>query len=404
MFEVVPMDFGDFQELVIERYAVPRRLTDDEFGAWMHGRRIFISSVMDVEMNPDRRALRSWVRRWGGIPIMWEEIVPRDERADHTYLDGVDRCDVFVMALGTMYGVADADGASPTFKENKRATEQGKMRLVAKKANVRDQDRDARLTPWIRSLYNELSLSEYASPEALTEQVEERLRETAAQQELPWVKIGKAIFPGRVHQQHAGGVRTFVVSADLSDRAVLDNLSGNRVGWNRRDLDRITFGESTYPITDVSVETAHDVQSRTRVTVSCRQDHQRSDGSPLGGIAYNTPHGEQITPARQVELWAEYALFGKPKPPKQGFGLDMFVYPRGLTLPEIFQREGARGWLAEGLTRLYIVEELIKKYGGGFHRLSVGPAMASGVRVEVVLQPQNYGNETAVIQGIVSFP
>ena len=50
------------------------------------------------------------------------------------------------------------------------------------------------------------------------------------------------------------------------------------------------------------------------------------------------------------------------------------------SLPEVLAHHGATGWVAEGITRFFIVESILEKFGGYFDRLEVGPATASGVR------------------------
>ena len=54
---------------------------------------------------------------------MWEEITPRDEGPQRAYLSGVDRSSVFLLILGSRYGVTDQTGYSPTHQEGNRAAE-----------------------------------------------------------------------------------------------------------------------------------------------------------------------------------------------------------------------------------------------------------------------------------------
>src|SRR4051794_9999206 len=194
------MERSTWENLVIERHATPPRLSDEQFSAWMSDRRVFVSSVMDSEMDPDRSVVRDWLRSWDAIPVMWEEITPRDERAAHAYLDGVDRSQLFVLLLGTSYGVSDEEGASPTYREGERAAARGLPRLLLLRADVRDTDRDPKLTRWIRSLYSEVSAAKYADAAELTRALEGRLREIASAQETPWIKLGPIVFPGAVRQ------------------------------------------------------------------------------------------------------------------------------------------------------------------------------------------------------------
>jgi hypothetical protein len=68
-------------------------------------------------------------------------------------------------------------------------------------------------------------------------------------------------------------------------------------------------------------------------------------------------------------------------------------------LPEIIASYQAGGWLADGLSRLYVVEGVDAKYGGHVVRLDVGPATATGVRIDAEFR---VGHEPPVrIRGVV---
>lgn len=55
--------------------------------------------------------------------------------------------------------------------------------------------------------------------------------------------------------------------------------------------------------------------------------------------------------------------------------------PDAPTLPDILAVTRATGWLAEGLARLYAVEEVSRRHSGLFTYLEVGPSTASAVRM-----------------------
>lgn len=82
-----------------------------------------------------RHALKAFIE---GDPLLrrffsafiFEDLPARDQRADHAYLDAVERCAVYVGIFGHDYGSEDADGISPTQHEFARATQLGKPRLV----------------------------------------------------------------------------------------------------------------------------------------------------------------------------------------------------------------------------------------------------------------------------------
>lgn len=401
------MDRGPWESLTIESRVVPPRLSDARFRDWMAGRPVFVSSVMDAEMAPSRRAVRDWLRSWGGDPVMWEELTPRDEQARHAYLDGVDRSAVFVLLLGTSYGVSDESGFSPTHHEGNRAAERWMSRLVFQLGGVSDADRDGKLNRWIRSLHNEVSSARYADGAELVRLLEDRLREIAGAQETPWVKLGDIVFPGHVRQQTVAGETRLTVTATVRDRGVRDALSALS-GWHRHgSADRLTWGTVTVPIEVEETEIDSQALSSDAVRVVCRRDGRRTDTGEMGwgGMSFVDPQGRTIGPPEQVVMWAGQALFDDPLPGRDeimsGRGL---TAPSGPTLPTVLAREGARGWLAEGLIRLYLVEGMTRKFGGRFEQIEVGPATATGVRVSARFRPAGSEQGPASIDGVVTLP
>ena len=106
--------------------------------------RIFVSSVQH-EFAEERAALRDYLR---GDPLMrrffeaflFEDVPAIDRRPDALYLDGVERCDIYVGLFGRDYGSEDSHGISPTEREFDRAGAVGKHRLIF----VRDAHGDDR--------------------------------------------------------------------------------------------------------------------------------------------------------------------------------------------------------------------------------------------------------------------
>ena len=61
----------------------------------------------------------------------------------------------------------------------------------------------------------------------------------------------------------------------------------------------------------------------------------------------------------------------------------------------------ASGWLAEGLVRLYIVEEVKQRYGGNIEHLQVGLATAARIRVDGAFTLGASSRSAVNIQGVV---
>ena len=95
---------------------------------------IFISSVQK-EFATERRALKVFIhddpllRRFFDV-FLFEDLPASSRRTDAVYLQGVDRCGVYVGLFGNDYGAQDKAGLSPTEREFDRAAQQGKERLI----------------------------------------------------------------------------------------------------------------------------------------------------------------------------------------------------------------------------------------------------------------------------------
>ena len=398
-------DTYQWDSLVLERGASPLLLDDTAFRDWMRGRRIFVSSVMDSEMKTDRGSVRALIMRWGGIPVMWEAITPQDKRPEGAYLEGVETSSLFVLLLGSRYGVSDASGYSPTHKEANRARERDLPRLLFLRSEVGDADRAGKLNDWLRGLYAEVSGASYSSPEDLCSRLEDQLREMAAKQESLWLKLGPLVFPGRVSERRTSGNSTYIITARVRDGAVRRGLSSLSGMYGGVRADRLTWNTNTEAVRVEEIGSETTRASESAVTVTCIQSGQQpSNYSMLGAVTVAGANGgRSYGPSDQAELWANTAVFGQPAANSQRGGsfdmVSMFAAHSGPTLPEVLRAHSADGWLAEGLTRLFIVEHLIAKYGGHFDRLEVGPATANGIRVRAEFTPKG-APKAAVIEGL----
>lgn len=390
-------------DLVVETGAVPLPVSDADFRSWMTGRAVFVSSPMDAELRGARDAIRDWLTQWGGIPVMWETITPRDERASVAFLAGVDRSAVFVLMLGSSYGAADDTGYSPTHQEYNHATAKHLPRLLFTRAGVTTNERDGKLNRWIQELYNEVSGASFGSSDDLCSALERRLREMAGTQESFWLKLGPVVFPGHIEQRRTAREGIFTVTARVRDPAVRRTLSGLTGTFGSARADRLSWGTESERITvqDVTVGTTR--SSESVVTITCAQsDSLRLSGT--GGIPMTISGADRRSygPADQALQWARTTVFGELRNANRSRPdmLDTFESHSGPDLPDVLRAHSASGWLAEGLTRLFLVEHLLGRHGGRFDRLEVGPATANGVRVDALFVPDG-GSAVATIHGLV---
>jgi hypothetical protein len=105
------------------------------------------------------------------------------------------------------------------------------------------------------------------------------------------------------------------------------------------------------------------------------------------------------------ERWAQQAFFGaRPGTSSRRGSYDfeeMFSEPDAKTLPEVLAATNAGGWLAEGLTRLYLVEEVARRYAWRFQYLEISPATAQGVRIKGGFSVGSSDHAPVTIEGLV---
>src|SRR5882724_4752422 len=374
----------NWTELLIERSAHPIPISTERYRAWIAGRQIFVSSLMDREMTPYRDVVRAHLYTMGATPVMWEEITPRDEGPQRAYLGGVDRSSVFVLMLGSRYGVTDQTGYSPTHQEGNRAAERRIPRLLFTLGTVNDADRDGRLNDWLRSLRNELSGASFMTANDLVGQLDARLREMAARSDRLWIKLGALVFPGIVNSRFdSRGEGEITVTANVSDGEVRRALiEGGQSYRSRSRAERITWSNNSFPIQIDSVSVKTEYSAEEQIEIVCKSSQSWNTGSS----SIHTMMGSfgKLTAAEMAELWARRAILGEDYRGDGGGALDMtasFSEPETVTLPDVLRACSAGGWLAEGLTRLYSVEEISRRYDGHFQYLDVGPSTATSVRI-----------------------
>jgi hypothetical protein len=392
-----------WDSLVVDSAATPLPLSNDRFREWMGRQRLFVSSVMDAELNPYREALRGYLHREGAAPVMWEEIAPQDATAERAFLDGVESSTVFVLMLGNRYGVSDASGYSPTHKEANRAKDLNVTRLMF---TLPDRGRDGRLNDWLRSLHNEISALSVDSPQALVVKLGSTLRDIAARSERNWIKLGRLVFPGKVKTQaSANAGQRFTVVARPASNAVRNALLslGRPHGGG---LTRLTWPNRSYPVQMEQVSAESEFVGDEEVEVVCRTPQNWYGESGIGGagITFMSPGG-RMGPDDLAQAWVKKAMFGDAAgQPRTRDALGGFAELDAPTLPQVLQATKASGWLAEGLVRLYAVEEVARYQAGYFTRLEVGPATARGVRIvgEFEASPQMAaGSYKVPVQGTV---
>ena len=358
-----PDDWGD---LLIDRDSVPEPLSAERYRAWLGRNRVFISSVMDDQLTPYRAAVRSYLTRHDGHPVMWETMVPQDIPPDQAYLSGVEQSRVFVLMMGERYGKRDKTRYSPTQQEANHAEKHGKTRLLFTLPGERDEPS----TDWLGSMYAVTSAAAVASPEDLVDQLEAVLRRIAAEQQRHWIKLGRYVFPGLVKSEsHAQSGEVFQVTARLQSHRIRQELPGTI-----RQSFRLTWPNQSVLVLVEKVTSVSEYESDEDVKLTCRLHASQGDQMPITV--------DNAGPSDQARLWLRRAVFGEAYE-ETGFAdlVGAFTGPAGPTLPAVLEKAGVSGWAALGLTRLYVVDGLKRRWSGSFDQLEVGPAGAASIPI-----------------------
>jgi hypothetical protein len=380
------MRYDSWNNLLIETTARPQPLAEERFREWVAGKGIFISSRRDAEMNPVRQAARQYLYEIGAHPIMWEGMTPIDEASEQAYLNGVDQSDIFVLLVGRSYGIADSTGYSPIHKEGNQATKRKIPRLIFKLEGIQDSERDGRLNDWLFSLYKEVSVASF-STHSFVSQLDARLREMAARSYRFWIKLGNLVFPGLVKSESipSRGGNHFTVTARVTQGSVRHALLslGKLYRSDQAYINRITWSDQSFPIQVDSVSTDSEFTTENLVRIECTTPQNfhgySGDTSRMipvsGGV-----RGNSLGPADLAYIWATLAIFGKEVEIDSSLLslAQSFTRPDTSPLPELLRTTKASGWIAEGLTRLYIVEEFLQRYPGYFEYLNPHSAPSTG--------------------------
>lgn len=109
--------------------------------------------------------------------------------------------------------------------------------------------------------------------------IEARLRETAAQQEAYWVKVGRAVFPASVTSRSAGAGRVLTVTATLRDRDVKRELQTLQA--NPRNANRLTWGADSTSIVVRDVAISDSSSTRFTVEIVSQVPRDEYNGGPM---------------------------------------------------------------------------------------------------------------------------
>lgn len=180
-------------------------------------------------LRAERRVVADALRKLGLDVMMFEDLGGRDDDAQAAYLEGVARSDIYIALIADRYGIMLPSGRSPTHEEYREARQRGLRVAVWVAADGSARQGDAR--DFVAEIQTFHTTGSWTTIDGLVASVEARMREMAAEEDSPWVKLGDVIFRA---SSVADDGRTLTVEMRSRDGDVLAALEGLRPdGWNR---------------------------------------------------------------------------------------------------------------------------------------------------------------------------
>lgn len=215
---------SDSELLLIDRAAAAELPSPEAVREWARGKRAFISSVM-AELLTERQAAAAGVRAVGLRPVMFEEFGGRDADPEQAYLAEVESADIYIGILGKRYGKPLKTRYSPTHAEFRQAEKHALRIAVWTLATGEREGPQQSFVDEVRTFYVAPS---FATPDDLRSKVEDRLKDTAAEDLAPWCKLGSAAFRATEVEDRGD---TIEVKARVRDDAVaraLEEMRGDK--------------------------------------------------------------------------------------------------------------------------------------------------------------------------------
>ena len=367
------------EALLIDRLAAAEVPETSAVCEWARDKRVFISSVM-AELSKERAAAAAATRSVGALPVMFEDFGGRDADPLDAYLGEVETSHIYIGILGRTYGRPLSTRFSATHTEYRHAEQRG-LRISAWALDT--QQREGPQQAFLDEIRTFHVVPSFRSPDDLQRRVQDRLRNIAAEDLAPWVKLGPIVFrAGRVvHQENKIEVRARIQSDSVA--SALEAMAPD--GYGRGQEARFTWAGRCRK---VQVSTVRSTTTTARSTLTdLRLDVIDDQRSNLLGISLNDFTADDLTDAA-----LRTALFGAPNPLAQqnmGFMAEMGdpLQPlRAASVPDEIVRS---------LAALVIVEELVGS--GRAARVAdfkLGASVSGLRRLEFSwVPPRRYDNE-----------
>lgn len=291
--------------LTIDNAAAAARPTDEDFRAWVADQRVFISSVM-ADLGEERRAVADAVRRAGTCPVWFEDFGGRDDDAESAYLAEVAASSIYVGILGRTYGRLLPTRRSATHTEYREAERLGLRISVWTDASEDFQGDQLAFVDEVRLFH---TTGRYNGAADLAAAVTARLRDIAAEDLSPWVKLGDVVF--RAHQVADDG-RHITLTGSVRSPAAVAKLEQLRPGtWAGKRQARMTYRGRSHAVRVQSVVTQITASRATGMEIVLEH---ASDLEPNGMSMSFSISGRTYSADEVTEIHLKKVLFAEPAP------------------------------------------------------------------------------------------
>jgi len=293
--------------LLFDRQSSGVQLDAAAVRAWAGGQHVFVSSLI-TDLRPERQAARIAIESVGAVPVMFEhDLGAQDVSAERAYVDGVRQSAIYVGIFGPRYGVRLPSGRSATHDELVEAEALG-LRLCIFTTGYGGPSMDREQRDLIDGLRNLYTTSSYDGPEDLRARLVRRLTDLAAEEVLPWVRLGRLLI--RVNSIAASG-DTVAIAGTVFDRTILAEL---RAYSERRET--VAYANHLEAFDAQVIQVATNVTSATSTDVTVTLQRQASQGhSGLGRMQVNNLSADEI-----VTRSLSDGLFGTSLLPQERWG------------------------------------------------------------------------------------
>lgn len=266
--------------LLVDQRSASLTASEQDVRAWASGRRVFVSSLI-TDMPQERSAVRAAIESIGAAPVMFEDLGPLDVSADQAYLAGVRSSEVYVGMWGPRYGVRMPDGYSATHAEYREAERYG-LRLCLFVRGETSGEMDGAQRDLIQGARNLYTTSSWSDSADLQQRVIRRLKDLAAEELAPWVRVGRALFRAR---EISSDGRRISITADVRSNAVHAELVRLRDGR----ASGVAFASPTealpVQLTELSTRTISTIAHEERLTLAAQERRTSHMRAALNGIS-----------------------------------------------------------------------------------------------------------------------